>query len=59
MATSDSIVAPAALRPAASTRKPRLNVGAELSALRRMTPAELREKYAVVENNPKLTVAKG
>lgn len=48
MATSDSIVAPAALKPAASSRKQRLDVGAELSALRKMTPAELREKYAEV-----------
>src|SRR5262245_31175804 len=52
MADSDSIVAPAAVEPASSLSKRRLNIGAELATLRRMTPAQLRVKYSEVFGEP-------
>src|SRR5262245_54697325 len=48
MANSDSIVAPVAVEPAPSLHKRKLYIGAEIAALRRMTPAALRMKYAEV-----------
>ncbi|MBI3865534.1 MAG: DUF2924 domain-containing protein [Planctomycetia bacterium] len=52
MATSDSIVAPVAVEPDASLPKSPLNVGAKLAALKRMSPAALRDKYAEVFGEP-------
>jgi hypothetical protein len=52
MADSDSIVVPVTVEPATFVPKRKLNVGAELAVLRRMTPAKLRVKYAEVFGEP-------